>query len=110
MSKSFAHRGAALQQARFVIDEVLAKGNHYEHRLKDYNNDPKTTFAGVQKFFTLLEIEFRSGSRRNRINSGVLSVSKTFVFGDDAGLAILRCRNHRDERSQNPSRNWTVIT
>jgi len=55
VSKSFAHRGAAMQQARFVIDEVLAKGNHYEHRLKDYNNDPKTTFADVQKFFTLLE-------------------------------------------------------
>lgn len=55
VSKNFAHRGAAMQQARFVIDEVLAKGNHYEHRLKDYNNDPKTTFADVQKFFTLLE-------------------------------------------------------
>jgi len=55
VSKEFAHRGAAMQQARFVIDEVLAKGNHYEHRLKDYNNDPKTTFTDVQKFFTLLE-------------------------------------------------------
>jgi len=55
VSKNFAHRGAAMQQARFVIDEVLAKGNHYEHRLRDYNNDPRTTFADVQKFFTLLE-------------------------------------------------------
>lgn len=44
-----------MQEARFVIDEVLAKGNHYEHRLMNYNNDPKTTFADVQKFFTLLE-------------------------------------------------------
>jgi hypothetical protein len=55
VSKKFKHRGAAMQQARFVIDEVLAKGNHYQHRLKDYNNDPKTTFSDVQKFFTLLE-------------------------------------------------------
>jgi hypothetical protein len=55
ISKQFAHRGAAMQQARFVIDEVLAKGNHYKHRLMDYNNDPKTTFADVQKFFNLLE-------------------------------------------------------
>jgi hypothetical protein len=55
VSTKFEHRGAAMQQARFVIDEVLAKGNHYEHRLKDYNNDPKTTFSDVQKFFTLLE-------------------------------------------------------
>src|SRR5437868_13826859 len=55
ISKKFEHRGAAMQQARFVIDEDLAKGNHYEHRLKDYNNDPKTTFADVQRFFALLE-------------------------------------------------------
>lgn len=44
-----------MQQARFVIDEDLAKGNHYKHRLMDYNNDPKTTFADVQRFFALLE-------------------------------------------------------
>jgi hypothetical protein len=55
VSKKFEHRGAAMQEARFAIDEVLAKGNHYEHRLMDYNNDPKTTFADVQKFFTLIE-------------------------------------------------------
>ncbi len=34
VSLNFVHRGAAMQQARFVIDEVLAKGNHYQHRLK----------------------------------------------------------------------------
>jgi hypothetical protein len=51
----FEHRGAAMQEARFVIDDDLAKGNHYEHRLMDYNNDPKTTFADTQKFFRLIE-------------------------------------------------------
>jgi hypothetical protein len=55
ISKKFEHRGAVMQQACFAIDEVLAKGNHYEHRLMDYNNDPKTTFADVQKFFTIIE-------------------------------------------------------
>jgi hypothetical protein len=55
VSKHFEHRGAAMQEARFAIDEVLAKGNHYEHRLMNYNNDPKTTFADVQRFFTLIE-------------------------------------------------------
>jgi hypothetical protein len=55
VSKNFEHRGAAMQEARFVIDEVLAKGNHYEHRLRDYNNDPKTTFTDVRRFFTLIE-------------------------------------------------------
>jgi hypothetical protein len=44
-----------MRQARFAIDEVLAKGNHYEHRLMDYNNDPKTTFTDVQKFFNIVE-------------------------------------------------------
>jgi hypothetical protein len=42
-----------------MIDEVLAQGNHYHHRLMDYNNDPKTTFADVQRFFTLLEERIR---------------------------------------------------
>ena len=55
ISKNFEHRGAAMQQARFVIDDDLARGNHYNHRLMDYNNDPKTTFADVQRFFILLE-------------------------------------------------------
>jgi hypothetical protein len=55
VSEKFEHRGAAMQQARFVIDETLAKGNQYKHRLMDYNNDPKTTFSDVKKFFTLLE-------------------------------------------------------
>jgi hypothetical protein len=52
---NFKHRGAAMQEARFVIDEVVAKGNHYEHRLVDYNNDPTTTFADIEKVFRLLE-------------------------------------------------------
>lgn len=59
VSKNFEHRGAAMQEARFVIDEDLAKGNHYEHRLMNYNNDPKTTFADVQKFFNLLEARIK---------------------------------------------------
>lgn len=59
VSKKFEHRGAAMQEARFAIDEVLAKGNHYHHRLMDYNNDPKTTFADVQKFFAVVEARIK---------------------------------------------------
>jgi hypothetical protein len=55
ISGHFEHRGAAMQEARFVIDDDLAKGNHYEHRLMNYNNDPKTTFADTRKFFSLIE-------------------------------------------------------
>jgi hypothetical protein len=54
-TQNFAHRGAAMQEARFVIDEDLAPNNHYDHRLMDYNNDPHTTFADVQRFFDLLQ-------------------------------------------------------
>jgi hypothetical protein len=50
----FAHRGAAMQEARFVIEEVAPDWKKYNHRLMDYNNDPKTTFADIQKVFQLL--------------------------------------------------------
>ena len=43
----FAHREAAMQEARFVIDSIAANRN-YEHRLMNYNNDPTTTFADIQ--------------------------------------------------------------
>lgn len=51
----FVHRGAAMQEARFVIDDIAPNRKSYHHRLMDYNNDPTTTFAEVQKFFLLLE-------------------------------------------------------
>jgi hypothetical protein len=47
-SGNFEHRGAAMQEARFVIEEVAPNLNRYQHRLMDYNNDPTTTFADVQ--------------------------------------------------------------
>ena len=55
VTRNFAHRGAAMQEARFVSDNDLAPNNHYDHRLMDYNNDPHTTFAAVQRFFDLLQ-------------------------------------------------------
>ncbi len=55
ISGKFEHRGAAMQEARFVIDDIAPHHESYHHRLMDYNNDPTTTFADVQKFFRLLE-------------------------------------------------------
>jgi hypothetical protein len=55
VSGKFEHRGAAMQEARFVIDEIAPNRKNYKHRLKDYNNDPTTTFADIQKFFRLFE-------------------------------------------------------
>ncbi len=48
------HRGAALQETRFVIDEISADRN-YQHRLMNYNNDPTTTFADIQEVFRITE-------------------------------------------------------
>ena len=54
LSGKAEHRGAALQEARFVIDEIAADRN-YEHRLMNYNNDPTTTFADIQEVFRITE-------------------------------------------------------
>jgi len=51
----FEHRGAAMQEARFVIDEIAPNRKNYNHRLMAYNNDSTTTFADIQKFFQLLQ-------------------------------------------------------
>ncbi len=52
---NFERRGAAMQEARFVIDEIAPNHNNYQHRLMGYNNDPTTTFADIQKVFRLME-------------------------------------------------------
>ena len=54
LSSKSEHRGAALQEARFVIEEIAANRD-YEHRLMNYNNDPTTTFADIQKVLRLVE-------------------------------------------------------
>lgn len=46
VTRHFAHREAAMQEARFVIDSIAANRN-YEHRLMNYNNDPTTTLADI---------------------------------------------------------------
>lgn len=51
---NFKHRGAAMQEVRFVIDDIATNRN-YHHRLMGYNNDPFTTFTDIQKVFSLLE-------------------------------------------------------
>ena len=50
----FEHRGAAMQEARFAIEQI-APGRDYHHRLMDFNNDPGTTFADLQRTLEVLE-------------------------------------------------------
>lgn len=55
VSGNFKHRGAVMQEARFVIDEIAPNRKNYEHRLMGYNNDPTTTFADIRKVLRLVE-------------------------------------------------------
>jgi hypothetical protein len=58
----FEHRGAVMQEARFVIEEMEPNWeSKYQHLLVDYNNDPHTTFQGIQK--ALRSVEQRIASR-----------------------------------------------
>lgn len=69
VTADFAHRGAAMQEARFVIDGDLAPRNKYQHRLMNYNNDPKTTFVDVQRFFDLLQAKIERRLNAQKANS-----------------------------------------
>lgn len=44
------HRRPAMELVRQVVDERSA-GRQYEHRLRDYNNDPATRLSDVQSLF-----------------------------------------------------------
>jgi hypothetical protein len=75
VSAHFEHRGAAMQEARFVIDDI-APNRNYDHRLMGYNNDPTTTFADIQKVFALLETRI-ANRLRNESGGQAPQVPKT---------------------------------
>lgn len=54
VTRNLEQRGAAMQEARFVVD-ALANGRSFPHRLMDFNNDPGTGYAGVQEALRLLD-------------------------------------------------------
>jgi len=54
ISGQCAHREAAMQEVRFVIDDIAAN-RHYEHRLMNYNNDRTTTLADIQHVLKVAE-------------------------------------------------------
>lgn len=52
----FEHRGAVMQEARFVIEDVEPDWEKkYHHLLVDYNNAPHTTFQDIQKVLHSIE-------------------------------------------------------
>jgi hypothetical protein len=52
---SFDHRGAAVQETRFAIDETVGNTKHYNSRLRDFNNDPATRFEDIQQLLRTVE-------------------------------------------------------
>jgi hypothetical protein len=86
----FAHRGAAMQEARFVIDDDLAPNNNYHHRLMDYNNDPQTSFVDVQKFFDFLQarIEGRLEEQQARVRPA--KVTETDIKASQTDIEIVK--------------------
>ena len=56
VSGKFEHRGAVMQEARFVIEDVDPDWEKkYHHLLVDYNNDPHTTFQDIRKVLQSIE-------------------------------------------------------
>jgi hypothetical protein len=64
---NFEHRGAVMQEARFVIETEPRWETKYHHLLVDYNNDPHTTFQDIQKL--LQTVEQRIARRLENRNS-----------------------------------------
>jgi hypothetical protein len=88
VSGNFEHRGAAMQEARFVIDDIAPNASKYEHRLMGYNNDPTTTFADLQKVFQLLQerIEKRLKDPANGQNPAPAVQAEDVVTKDDVQI------------------------
>jgi hypothetical protein len=56
VSGKFEHRGAVMQEARSVIEDVEPDWQKkYHHLLVDYNNDPHTTFQDIQNVLRSIE-------------------------------------------------------
>ena len=55
LTGQFEHRGAVMQEARFVVDDVATNRSDFQHRLQGYNNDPTTTFADIRRVLQLVE-------------------------------------------------------
>ncbi len=91
------HRGAALQEARFVIDEIAAD-RHYEHRLMNYNNDPTTSFADVQEVLRVVEwlitMRLKGGT-----NTAPVAVAKPAISKSDLEV-VKRARQILDSASK----------
>jgi len=66
----FEHRGAVMQESRFVIDEIAANRKDFQHRLQGFNNSTETTFDDIQKVLRLLEDRIQKRLAEQTWNDG----------------------------------------
>ncbi|MBV9745992.1 MAG: hypothetical protein JO099_19705 [Acidobacteriia bacterium] len=69
MTGDFEHRGPAMQEARFAIEDYSPKAKNYDHRLMDFNNDSATTFRDIQKVFALLQIRIANRLKEDPVQA-----------------------------------------
>jgi hypothetical protein len=66
VSGKFEHRGAVMQEGRFVIEDAEPQWEtKYQHLLVDYNNDSHTTFQDIQKVLQSVELHIAKRLRDN---------------------------------------------
>ena len=63
---SYDHRRVALQEVRFAIEEAT-RGQDFEHRLRDFNNQPQTSFDDMKAVLTtaLARVDSRLARSQN---------------------------------------------
>jgi hypothetical protein len=107
VTANFQHRGAAMQEARFIVDD-LTKNKDYEHRLMGYNNDPTTTFADIQKVFDLLEARITKRLETEPAASPATTVSELEVLKRARTLLDSSAKWNRSDDQQCPAGAPTV--
>lgn len=55
----YDHRRAALQEVRFAVEDAT-RGRQFEHRLRDFNNLPETSFADIKNVLRVAADRVRS--------------------------------------------------
>jgi len=48
---TYDHRGAALQDVRFAVEDAT-KGREFDHRPMDFDNLPETQFTGIKSILS----------------------------------------------------------
>lgn len=63
----YEHRGAALQEVRFAIEDVT-NGKEFEHRLMDYNNLPTTQFTDIKQVLNMATEKVAARLQEEKVN------------------------------------------